>query len=333
MTQSGVIIIELDNLITIAAGAITIDTFRQMLSYLLDPTTHFAKWYRHSTKPRNITAQYEKSSGSLYFDRPLDDIRTDLDNIILGQSKVPQTNFDKIKSFMPVTVAVQNGGGHFANIVTSSKEFIVRSIQYLTNNPDPDNPYITDLLTNVFTTYLQNLHKIEAYSEVTVSNLYYLNCKLALTNLLIYQFDLIQTDKETTHAVRILQILQEAINNIANMMDKSTDESLLTSDKKLETLHGTYRETANEISNLFNSIHQILPKTKRQSLQLKIMELNEPFQQELENMRKIEKQTPVDVSRQTVAISRYCRYWQCVSEENFFDKTSTNRWSKLRYQN
>ena len=96
---------------------ITIDTFHQLLVYLLDPTTHFAKWYIHRAKMIDASAQYKQLISALYFDRALDDIRQDIEDLLIPfydkltssltpLTRLSQTNFINVPKYRCKQAAV-----------------------------------------------------------------------------------------------------------------------------------------------------------------------------------------------------------------------------------
>lgn len=203
MAQSSVIIVALDKLTTIRAGAITLDTFYQMFLSFLDTTSYFHQWYTHLAQSENIAQQYDKLRGALYFDRHIDSINKDLDAIFnlyerqLHDNQIAPT-YTKVPwkttphAYRAQKIQTGSGGDEDDLISKRNKYFIVNCIKYITNSD-----HISDFISDTFITYLQNLHKIDNYRSTTdnaikaiCAELLYYNGDLAIMKFLIYELDL-----------------------------------------------------------------------------------------------------------------------------------------------
>lgn len=270
MSPTNVIIVELDDPITIRAGAITFDTFVLMLNCLIDSTSYFHRWYTKINKIKNPEAQYQQLQGSLYFNKPLNAIHQKLKQTIrmyntllskheaLSQktiSMIPQ----KIQFHIPTSLAMQTGSGGPNTKVTAMisnsdsddedddipvKTFITKCMIYITNSQwtDPDNIPIVDVFTNIFTIYQQNRHKIDIYqtytaSPDTIAELSYYNCDLAIRKLIAYQSNLPQNGDRAliiNHSIEYL--IQSAPQTIGNQK-----QAILRNMKKLLLSGGVNR--------------------------------------------------------------------------------------------
>lgn len=307
-----VLIIELDNPVTVRAGAITLGTFQLLLEYLLDSKSHFYRWYQMMPS-RNIVAQYEQLRGALYFDRRLDDIRADLAKNIkeldmrLGTLSLP-------KSYHHVSLATQVGGATLSDVIGSTEKFIVNAVKYISGETDPKEIPIVDAFTDVFTVYLRNLHRINAYwknlptntDSKKLQNLFYYNCRLALIDFIKKELELISMVLVSGHALTLINGAMQYI--IAEYGNYYTDQTLttlqnlnteLTSDiyvvwppsqRMLEERIGqfpTIRKLDQELmDSLFKEMYVMIPENNHAIAEQEITSEDTRIQNEIGEVRK-----------------------------------------------